>query len=264
MLNGLEYNVDKKLPAQSVARFAGMGINQILRSCDTVKKIAENLPTVNQSNIPYGYCHCNCGELAPIANETRPARGIYRNEPYRFIKGHDKRRPFNDCEIVGSVLRIFLPGGEIALCDLVDFDLVSQYRWSGAGPRKGPHKRRIVRMRRLQSNGVFGLSMQVLLLGTRDGYEIDHKNRNSMDNRRENLRWATRMQNCHNTGSKNKWGFKGVKSDKGKWIARITANKQKIHLGTFPTPKDAAIAYNEAAIKYHGEFAYLNVFNDEG
>lgn len=41
--------------------------------------------------IPYGYCHCGCGELAPLAKETRPNRGIYRGEPYRFARQHQLR-----------------------------------------------------------------------------------------------------------------------------------------------------------------------------
>lgn len=94
---------------------------------------------------------------------------------------------------------------------------------------------------------------------------VDHINGNTLDNRRSNLRICTKAQNCKNRGlSKNKTSkvnFKGVtyyKSNK-KYIARITNNENKIYLGSFNTAEEAAKAYNEAAIKYHGEFARLNV-----
>lgn len=64
----------------------------------------------------------------------------------------------------------------------------------------------------------------------------------------------------------NRSGFKGVYLHRGKgpncWYAQIRAHGRKIHVGAFLTPEEAARAYDEAAIKYHGEFARLN-FPDE-
>lgn len=89
--------------------------------------------------------------------------------------------------------------------------------------------------------------------------EVDHINNNTLDNRRENLRLANRVENCQNTRKKstNKSGYKGVHFHKqsGKWRAQIKVGSKYLSLGLFLTPEIAAEAYKNAAIKYHGEFA---------
>ena len=101
------------------------------------------------------------------------------------------------------------------------------------------------------------------LIDVADGLLVDHVNQDSMDNRRANLRGATRAQNIRNrkkfsnsSGSK----YKGIYRYKNKkrWIARIMFEKKRIHLGIFRNEIEAAKAYDRAAIKYHGEFASLN------
>jgi hypothetical protein len=92
--------------------------------------------------------------------------------------------------------------------------------------------------------------------------EIDHKNRNKSDNRIDNLRLASHAKNQMNCGLRktNSSGFKGVYRAKEtkKWIARISYKRKRIYLGSFNDRLDAAKAYNEAAIKYFGEFAFLS------
>jgi len=92
---------------------------------------------------------------------------------------------------------------------------------------------------------------------------IDHINCNALDNRRANLRIVTRMQNAKNRSkSKKKCSsvYKGVHWNKSgkKWGAMIRANRKPIYLGYFTDEIEAAKAYDEAAKKYHGEFACLN------
>lgn len=85
---------------------------------------------------------------------------------------------------------------------------------------------------------------------------IDHKDRNKDNNRIENLREANHSLNEANTGPRknNTTGYKGVNCYSNKYRATLKGK----HLGFFNTPKEAAIAYNKAAIKAYGEFAYLN------
>lgn len=89
------------------------------------------------------------------------------------------------------------------------------------------------------------------------GEHVDHINRDSLDNRRENLRLANSQQNHFNMKrfSNNRSGFKGVRKDGKRWSARIKVNYQDIRLGVFDTPEQAHQAYCEAAKKYAGEFA---------
>lgn len=90
----------------------------------------------------------------------------------------------------------------------------------------------------------------------------DHKNQIPRDNRIENLRPSDKSTNGYNRGlsSANTSGHKGVsrRESLGKWAAYITVNKDRIHLGFFVEKEDAARAYDRAAIKYHGEFAFTN------
>lgn len=98
--------------------------------------------------------------------------------------------------------------------------------------------------------------------------DIDHIDRNIYNNSIENLRQVTKSQNqCNRSIPKNnKTGFRGVckyvNTDKCKrlktWKASIGVNGKSISLGYFNTDVEAARAYNEASIKYHGEFANLN------
>ncbi len=95
--------------------------------------------------------------------------------------------------------------------------------------------------------------------------QIDHKNRNKLDNRMSNLRAATSGQNNHNIESKNKTGYRGVHKDKKKYNARIKYKGEEYGVYGLETKEEAALAYNELAIKYYGDFAQLNtvlIFKD--
>jgi hypothetical protein len=92
--------------------------------------------------------------------------------------------------------------------------------------------------------------------------QIDHINRNPLDNRKENLRVATQTENTWNMSkqSRNTTGFKGVWFDKtlGKFRAGLSSNNKTIHIGCFDKAIDAAKAYDAKAKQLRGEFACVN------
>jgi len=96
------------------------------------------------------------------------------------------------------------------------------------------------------------------------GLEVDHINRNKLDNRRENLRECTRSQNSMNKGKmvsekrQFKSKYKGVCRNKGLWRARIYKDAKQISLGYFDTEEEAARAYDNKAYELFGNFAALN------
>ena len=94
----------------------------------------------------------------------------------------------------------------------------------------------------------------------------DHINGDPTDNRRGNLRVATHSQNMRNRASlKKDKKYKGIYycKDRGLWAAQIFIEGKQKALGRFLTEKQAAIAYNQAAIKSYGEFAKLNKIEDD-
>jgi hypothetical protein len=92
--------------------------------------------------------------------------------------------------------------------------------------------------------------------------EVDHRDRNQLNNQRYNLRIATRSQQNQNRRvfHSNSIGLKGVAfhSQSQRWHARIRYRKNLISLGLFESAEEAARAYDRAARIYFGEFAVLN------
>ena len=107
--------------------------------------------------------------------------------------------------------------------------------------------------------------LQHVLLAVPEGMYVDHINGNKSDYRKSNLRLCSKSQNNCNVGVRldSVTGFKGVywNSTKKRFQASIQIAGKRRYLGTFSDPKIAALAYNEAALKYHGEFAFLNEVN---
>lgn len=92
--------------------------------------------------------------------------------------------------------------------------------------------------------------------------QIDHKDRNRSNNRLCNLRAADNSLNGANKLKPSASGqrFKGVRKMKGtnRWMARIKHGSKEVHIGTYATEEDAAMAYNEKALLFFGEYAELN------
>lgn len=90
------------------------------------------------------------------------------------------------------------------------------------------------------------------------GIKVDHKDGNTLNNCKGNLRLATDSQSMHN---RTNWGeskFKGVYRNGNGWATSIYLNGKKKYLGTFTTQEAAAAVYRKAAEEIQGEFAFHN------
>jgi hypothetical protein len=151
-------------------------------------------------------------------------------------------------------LAIYLPREIVALVDYSDRDIAESAAWY-ALTEKHPYVLAHCAGRTLYLHSV----IMARLFPEYEG-EVDHKNRNPLDNRRQNLRIATRSENCANSRGRGRSQFRGVAWHKraNKWVASLRLNKKQIHLGYFSSETAAARAYDVRAKVVHGEFANLN------
>jgi hypothetical protein len=147
-----------------------------------------------------------------------------------------------------------LTQNQVAIVDAIDYEWLSQWHWTAA------FSKNTMTFYARCNKGRTKVYMHRLILGCKSGQQGDHRDHDTLNNRRTNLRICTHSDNMKNARMQrnNTSGFKGVERSGNKWEARICANRTRIYLGSFVTPQEAALAYNEAAKKYHGEFAVLN------
>ena len=155
------------------------------------------------------------------------------------------------------MVKIDLGNNQFALVDYEDYEYLNELKWHlhKNGNQLYAQTTFYENKKRKQ------IYMHRLILEPKEKC-IDHVNGNGLDNRKCNLRMCERHENALNRKKNinNLSGFKGVSWFKPsqKWRAQIQYKKIVYHLGSYEKRIDAARAYNEAAIKYHGEFANLN------
>lgn len=136
------------------------------------------------------------------------------------------------------------------LLDAADVELAAQYQWTVGTHGYATH-----------GAGKNQILLHRLLMGLTGAETVDHINRNKLDNRRSNLRVCTMAQNSMNKDRLD-YGqnpYKGIcKTRQGTWQAQITHKGNQIYLGCYHDPVDAAKAYDTAARRLYGEYAFLN------
>jgi hypothetical protein len=157
-----------------------------------------------------------------------------------------------------------LTRGKEALVDDCDYEYLTQWSWCFV---KAEHHQSGYAQRKQKIQGKPTTIHMHRLVAERSGLEvnqrrIDHIDGNGLNNQRANLRVATDSQNKANRGKQqnNTSGFKGVTWDREhrKWRAQIRVLRRQYCISRHDDPRDAARAYNEAALKHFGEFACLN------
>jgi hypothetical protein len=148
-------------------------------------------------------------------------------------------------------------GKYVAIVDDEDYERISSFQWHvmlndgkhiyAARQKPMLNKRKHVLMHRE-------------ILGIEDETFIDHADRNGLNNTRENLRAATNSQNQGNrtVNHQSRLGLKGVQHRRKKFRAAINHQGKHIFIGSFPTPEEAARAYDRKSLELFGEFAKTN------
>jgi len=156
------------------------------------------------------------------------------------------------------VKAIPLTQGQVSICDPEDEELVSQYKWCA---NWHPQIQRFYAVN--NSTTKDGKRVQLRMHNLISGYaQCDHKNRDTLDNRQDNLREASKAKNSANVMARQGTtsNFKGVswKRDVSKWQASIKVNQKSIYLGSYGTEEEAARTYDAAARIYFGEYGRYN------
>ena len=155
--------------------------------------------------------------------------------------------------------RFTLPSGHEVMVSDRDKALVKKYNWYYQ--KSIHHSNAYVKgyMRGGQSHAM-KFRIHRVIMKARTGVLVDHRDGNTFNNTRRNLRTCSPAQSvCNSRKKREHKKYKGVYRDRqGKWYAQIYRDKVAHYLGSFGTMEEAAIAYNKAARRLHGRFARLN------
>lgn len=167
-------------------------------------------------------------------------------------------------EVAGSIPAsptIPLTHGYSAVVDPEDFERFGHLKWCAAIQRTRGFrvyaKRGVVR----PDGSIETIFLHRAIMGAGPGQKVDHRSRNTLDCRRQNLRWASHFQNACNRirNAEPRYGFIGVESQTpGSFRGLVTVSRRKHYTTTFPSPILAAAARDVLAQQLHGEFAVLN------
>ncbi len=161
--------------------------------------------------------------------------------------------------------RIPLTQDKFAIIDDEDYEKLNEYKWYTFKNKNTYYAVRNIGSG--EANKKSTIYMHREILKAKKGETIDHINHDGLDNRQDNLRFCSVLENNRNTrkrktfrGKKTSSKYKGITWYKkyNKWLAQIMLNKKQLHLGYYTEEIDAAKAYDESAIKHFGEFAKLN------
>lgn len=175
------------------------------------------------------------------------------------VKRHEVRQPED------TAIRIIpLTRWLNAIVDAHAYEFLNQWTWGAVETRDGRfYPRAVVRIDGKQ----MWFKMHQVLMPVPRGMMVDHIDLNGLNNISRNIRLATSPQNQCNVIKRktNTTGYKGVffYAPTKRWAARIGHQGKTHAIGYFPTKEEAAMAYDAAAIRLHGEFANLNFLREQ-
>lgn len=207
--------------------------------------------------MPFGYSCAFCSKLFELPQRFEGERCCSRT--CRHALRASRTRTQQPPPAAEGTILLPLGHGRFTVIDAELAPLLNQWAW---------HYHRTSKVRdigyaaRTIAGGVM-LYLHREILDAPDDIGVDHRNGDRLDNRRDNLRLANQTQNLGNAGglwSSNTSGFRGVSFHKrtGRWRATIRVHGKQHELGTYRTPHEAALAYDQASRENFREFARQN------
>lgn len=230
----------------------------------TVVKQAEDYIDNKGKHYAQWHCKCDCGnEIITLGNHLKKGNtkscGCFRDE--RRVENNKKyKKKYNLYDLSGEYGIGYTSSGEEFWFDLEDYDKIKDYCWS-------VNSSGYIIASDIKNDGKI-IKIYRLITDCPSDFDVDHIHgkESRYDNRKENLRIATRSQNNMNKGlqSNNTSNITGVSWHKGinRWQAYITINRKRIYLGAFTSFDKAVNARKQAEEKYFGEFSYDNSMRD--
>lgn len=204
--------------------------------CSYCKEYSSIIKDVQENNLKNGKTK-SCGRLS------------------RYLNGKNNKK-YNTYDLTGEYGIGYAAKGEEFYFDLEDYDKIKDYCWCVFKDTNNSYLRTCLDSGK-KHKYIFLHNM--IFEETEEGYEVDHINGITYDNRKSNLRCVSHLNNMKNTESysNNTSGTTGVAYSKSenKWKSYITYNKKRIHLGTFENKNDAILARLKAEKKYFNEFS---------
>ncbi|MHC4722148.1 MAG: HNH endonuclease [Planctomycetota bacterium] len=205
----------------------------------------------------YSSAAVGAGEMILTCDQKKPSHRLIvlaTDSCEKFVRSRELIAPHLAQALAEGARLIPLTRGKFAIVDAEDFEWLNRYKWNTLKGGRTYYARswengKTIRMHRLITNAPKGLV-------------VDHINHNGMDNRKQNLRLCTRLQNARNRrscrGSSSK--YKGVSKEKKEnvFIACIRCKGKLYYLGRFKSEIAAAKTYDKKAKELFGEFAFLN------
>lgn len=145
---------------------------------------------------------------------------------------------------------MILTQGYYTIVDDDDFEKIGHISWSVHIQCGRPYARASINNK--------PTPLHLVLMPPKDGLMIDHKDGNSLNNQRSNLRYCTFAQNIWNKIPYKGFTTKGISFRSGKYNARAVDGDKRIWIGRYKTKQEALDAYDKKAEELYGEFAYLN------
>lgn len=195
-------------------------------------------------------CKCFCGKYVVVRSSKIKHGEIKSCGCLMVDRGRDANKKYNKYDLSGEYgIGWTSNTNKEFYFDLEDYDKIKKYCWSehiSVNRKYCP----------LVTNDGYRNIPMSHLLGCKD---YDHIDRNPLNNKKSNLRKATRQENTWNVSIRNDntSGFIGVSwaSRDNRWKSRINFNNKSIFLGSFKEKEDAIRARLIAEKEYFGEFA---------